>query len=150
MTGDQQNTGAVPSTEHVEIILNQHEDLTHMAKRQKLAILRQGDVLLQPIVTLPSSMTAAALDADKSATVAHGEVTGHRHRFEFQAAADGSSLSRIFMHPIAPDEITAIELAEPQALVHEEHSTHQVSAGIWRVSRPYEYSGAELLRRVED
>lgn len=118
--------------------------------KKKPIIIRQGDVLLQPIDNLPSSMQTSPLDADKSATLAHGEVTGHRHRFEFQAGADGSALSRIYVHPAAMAEVANVELQAPQALVHEEHSAHQLGAGVWRVSRPYEYAGAELMRRVED
>lgn len=113
-------------------------------------IIRQGDVLLEPVGDLPKSMRPAKLDADRSATLAHGEVTGHRHRFEFQAAADGSALSRIYVHPVAIAEIARVELQGAQDLVHEEHSPHQIDAGIWRVSRPYEYEGAELLRMVAD
>jgi hypothetical protein len=113
-------------------------------------IIRQGDVLLQPAPKLPSSAQSSPLDADKSATLAHGEVTGHRHRFEFQAGADGSALSRIYVHPAALAEVTHVELQAPQSLVHEEHSAHQLGAGTWRVSRPYEYEGAELIRMVAD
>lgn len=117
---------------------------------RKHLIVRQGDVLLQPVRSLPASMTLAPLDADGSATLAHGEVTGHRHRFEFQAGADGAALSRIYVHPAAINEITLLELDRPQSLVHEEHSAHDIGAGTWRVSRPYEYEGAELLRMVAD
>lgn len=113
-------------------------------------IIRQGDVLLQPVSNLPSSMRPSPLDPDQSATLAHGEVTGHRHRFEFQAMADGSALSRLYVHPIVGAEVTHVELQAPKSLVHEEHSTHELGAGIWRVSRPYEYEGTELIRMVAD
>lgn len=118
--------------------------------KNKPIIIRQGDVLLQPIDKLPSSMQKSPLDADQSATLAHGEVTGHRHRFEFQAAADGSALSRVYVHPTVATEVAHVELQAPQALVHEEHLAHRLSAGVWRVSRPYEYEGAELIRMVAD
>jgi hypothetical protein len=129
----------------------QRKEITVNKKRTILPIvIRQGDVLLQPADNLPSSMQVSPLDSDKSATVAHGEVTGHRHRFEFVAGPDGAALSRIYVHPTAASEVARIELQSPQALVHEEHSAHQVGAGVWRVSRPYEYEGAELIRMVAD
>jgi hypothetical protein len=113
-------------------------------------IIRQGDVLLQPIEEVGSQFTESPLDSDGSATLAHGEVTGHRHRFERQAGFDGSALSTVYVHPAAPNEVARIHLKAAQALVHEEHTSHEVKAGTWRVSRPYEYEGAELIRMVED
>lgn len=113
-------------------------------------IIRQGDVLLQPIDEISSQFSEAPLDSDGSATLAHGEVTGHRHRFERQAGMDGSALSTVYFHPSAPGEVARVHLKSPQALVHEEHTAHEVKAGSWRVSRPYEYEGAELIRMVED
>lgn len=112
-------------------------------------LIRQGDVLLEPLADTSPAFVPAALDADGSATLAHGEVTGHRHRFERAAGPDGSALSRIMVHPAAPAEPAVVELTAPQALVHEEHTAHEIARGKWRVSRPYEYTGAEL-RRVED
>ena len=119
-------------------------------KSQVRPIIRQGDVLLELISQVASSLQQAPLDRDGSATLAHGEVTGHRHRFEFQAAADGAALSTLYVHPVASHEIARVQLGDAQALVHEEHSSHEVGAGIWRVSRPYEYEGTELPRMVAD
>jgi hypothetical protein len=113
-------------------------------------IIRQGDVLLQPIEEIPSTFTESPLDSDGSATLAHGEVTGHRHRFERQMGMDGSALSTVYVHPAAPNEVARVHLKAAQALVHEEHTSHEVKPGAWRVSRPYEYEGAELIRMVED
>jgi len=113
-------------------------------------IIRQGDVLLQPVESIPAQFKEGKLDSDGSATLAHGEVTGHRHRFERQMDMDGSALSTVFFHPSAPHEVARVQLKAPQALVHEEHTAHELKAGTWRVSRPYEYEGAELIRMVED
>ena len=41
---------------------------------------RQGDVLLVPVATLAAG-SPVPRDPDGSTTLAHGEVTGHRHRF---------------------------------------------------------------------
>ena len=130
-------------------------------------LIRQGDVLVEriedatracpydaveaaPQATIsPSPFVLARADSDGSATLAHGEVTGHRHRFERAAGPDGSALARIMVHPVAPDQPALVEVTAPQALVHEEHTAHEIARGTWRVSMPYEYTGAEL-RRVED
>ncbi len=130
-------------------------------------LIRQGDVLLERLddstracvydavetatcATIPESpLVTAPFDADGSATLAHGEVTGHRHRFERAAGPDGSALARIMVHPSAPDQPAIVELTAPQALIHEEHTAHEIGRGTWRVSMPYEYTGAELVR-VQD
>ena len=130
-------------------------------------LIRQGDVLIERIedatracvsdavdaatrATIHASPFApAAADSDGSATLAHGEVTGHRHRFERAAGSDGSALARIMVHPAAPDQPAVVVLTAPQALVHEEHTAHEIARGTWRVSMPFEYTGAELVR-VQD
>ena len=112
-------------------------------------LIRQGDVLVERIEDTATAFVAAPSDSDGSATLAYGEVTGHRHRFERAAGPDGSALARIMVHPAAPDQPAVLELAAPQALVHEEHTTHEIARGTWRVSMPYEYTGAELVR-VQD
>lgn len=121
----------------------------HAAEARPI-IIRQGDVLLQPVPRVVKSFEVAPIDRDGSATLAHGEVTGHRHRFERAAADDGSALSTIFVHPIARAEVSRVTVSKPQHLLHEEHSPHEIAPGSWRVSRPYEYAGAELMRMVED
>ena len=113
-------------------------------------IIRQGDVLLQPVASIAPSFEGAPLDADGSATIAHGKATGHRHRLEFIAGDDGSALSSVYVHPIARAEVARVSLKQPQVLLHEEHTAHEVLAGTWRVSRPFEYQGAELPRMVAD
>jgi dipeptidyl aminopeptidase/acylaminoacyl peptidase len=112
-------------------------------------IIRQGDVLLQPIAQLGTEFKAAPLDRDGSATLARGEATGHRHRLEFQAGPDGAALATVYVHPSAPEEVARIRLDARQDLVHEEHSTHGLEAGTYRVSRPFEYTGTALVR-IED
>lgn len=121
----------------------------HSAESRPI-ILRQGDVLLQPIPKVARSFEVAPADRDGSATLAHGEVTGHRHRFERQAGFDGSAMAMIYVHPTARAEVSRVIVKEPQHLLHEEHSPHEIAPGSWRVSRPYEYVGTDLPRMVED
>lgn len=117
---------------------------------KSLVIIRQGDVLLQPIEALDPQFAVAPLDRDGSATLAYGEVTGHRHRLERQASDDGSALAMIYVHPAAREEVARVTLGTPGVLLHEEHKAHEIPAGTWRVSRPYEYTGADLPRMVAD
>jgi hypothetical protein len=111
--------------------------------------VRQGDVLLELIGdSLPPAMQALSPDNDGSVTLAHGEVTGHRHRFVCHA--DGGSDAISYAHPVAPTEPARVQILAPAALLHEEHGAIEISKGIVRISRPYEYAGTELPRRVED
>lgn len=119
---------------------------------------RQGDVLLEWLDDKDSIATARAIeqqafaplppDRDGSITLAHGEVTGHRHRFVCHP--DGSSDAMTYAHPMAPTEPAIVHVLEQTALRHEEHGAIKSRAGLVRVSRPYEYVAPELIRRVED
>lgn len=122
-------------------------------------IIRQGDVLLTPVATLPAGCTEVPLDRGRI-VLAYGEVTGHAH-----AIADhGQRLRR--MGPEAASEIAEaaiararlwkastgeryLEVREAVTISHEEHTAHTIPPGIYRVPQQVEYSPAEL-RRVED
>lgn len=109
---------------------------------------RQGDVLLVADATASTRpFTALKPDSDGSVTLAHGEVTGHRHRF--RAHPDGGDDAIAYAHPVAPTEPAVLEVSAPAALRHEEHGAPEIGKGRYRVSRPYEYTGTDL-RRVED
>lgn len=120
---------------------------------------RQGDVLLEWLDGRGSIAAARAIeqrtflpipaDKDGSTTLAHGEVTGHRHRFVCHPDGDGSD-AITYGHPLAPTEPALVHVMEPTALRHEEHGLIDSPRGLVRISRPYEYQGAELPRRIED
>lgn len=126
--------------------------------------IRQGDVLIemlderqfQKLFRGAGAVTDAPegifqmipRDSDGSVTLAHGEVTGHRHRFVARFEGDGESM--LYAHPTVPTEPSLVKLDVPRDLMHEEHRAPTIPAGLGRISRPYEYEGAELLRRVED
>jgi hypothetical protein len=113
--------------------------------------IRQGDVLAQKInEEMPSSLKTLADSAKQDVVLAYGEVTGHAHRLHRQARADGGSDAISYAHPLAPTEPAIVHVLNPVALRHEEHTALEIPAGVVRISRPYEYVGAELLRRVED
>jgi hypothetical protein len=110
--------------------------------------IRQGDVLIEMREVSLEAFCQMNLEGDGSATIAHGEVTGHRHRFV--AHSDGGSDAILYAHPVAPTEPVCLRLNRPSALMHEEHGAPTIPSGVGRISRPYEYQGAELIRRVED
>lgn len=120
-----------------------------MKKSTKHFHVRQGDVLLEVVSeSIPDTMTALKQDRDGSVTLAWGEQTGHRHRFVCHP--DGSSDAMSYAHPVAPTEPARVQILTPVALKHEEHGSITIPSGVVRISRPWEYQGAELMRQVED
>lgn len=104
-------------------------------------IIRQGDVLVERIPSLPKNIKPIARENGR-VVLAHGEVTGHCHAISSKAAThyqvDGDN------------NATFLEIAEAMAdLVHDEHATIQIPAGCYRVIRQREYSPEEI-RRVAD
>jgi len=114
------------------------------------AQIRQGDVLCEVIPESDMNSFKAIEPKDGRTVLAWGEVTGHSHRFEFQAGADGGSAAIAYAHPLAPGEPARVHLLAPIALKHEEHRALLIPAGTVRISRPYEYQGTELPRQVAD
>ena len=96
---------------------------------------RHGDVIIQRIDRLPLHARHRF-----GATLAHGEVTGHSHRFArpetVQLWEHGSQL---FLEVKAPSA----------ALVHEEHHQIDIPQGIYRFWKQREYRPDEFVE-VED
>lgn len=120
--------------------------------------LRQGDVQLQPVKSLPKGCTEIAPEGNRI-VLAHGEVTGHAHaiydHIATPAAADeiaeaaiarAQSKARLWR---APDGSRYLEVAETVTLRHEEHTPHTLAPGIYHLPTQVEYTPAEL-RRVAD
>ena len=131
--------------------------------------LRQGDVQLQPVASLPAGCTEIPPEGNRI-VLAHGEVTGHAHaiydHIEVPAQADATTDER----PGAADEIAGAAIARAQSkallwraengerflevketvtLKHEEHAAHTLPPGIYKLPTQVEYTPAEL-RRVAD
>lgn len=106
---------------------------------------RQGDVLLVP--TKKRATGPIRVDADGSRTLAHGEVTGHRHRFT--SREEGVTLRQ--ESEIRSDWLI-LEIGPGGGdLVHEEHSTVRVPEGRYEVRIQCEYDPTvHGARRVED
>jgi hypothetical protein len=108
--------------------------------------LRQGDVMLVPISSIPKEAKNKAKSVLAPVTLALGEVTGHSHRFvsgrnvqllELDAPMDGKAFG-------ITSPVQRFVLAEkPDVLVHEEHEPVEVrkdNLGAFVVITPREYS----------
>jgi hypothetical protein len=107
--------------------------------KNKPAIFRQGDVLIQRIDELPQTITPMPRENGKI-ILAHGEVTNHSHAIAAKKAhqyADGTG-------------VTYLDIQAALAnLTHEEHATIPLARGFYRVIRQREYS-PEAIRNVAD
>jgi hypothetical protein len=93
--------------------------------------IRQGDVLLSPIVIKFSVLNSHKLS---HRTLAEGEVTGHSHRITQGDAA-------LFQK----DDTLYLEvLSETATLTHEEHAAISIPHGTWMVRIQREYQPGEF------
>lgn len=98
---------------------------------------RQGDVLI--VATKQGIDGDAEAKASDGATVlAHGEVTGHRHRFMDDGAVTASRASR------------QLTLMRTSALMHEEHTHIEIPAGRYDLPRQVEWTDDLEPRQVAD
>lgn len=112
-----------------------------MAKALKM--FRQGDVLiaeLSSLVKIPKEAKEVEKDKDGSVTLAYGEVTGHRHRFDKRHA-------NICFLRNGAEEFLSVD--EEGVLTHEEHADIVVPKGKYRVTIQREWN-AGMARRVAD
>lgn len=102
-------------------------------------ILRQGDVLIERIPTIPVTATPKALDRGR-AVLAYGEVTGHAHALE-------GALAELFEDR---DGTLYLRVTGAGAGVeHEEHARIALAPGEYRITHQREYTPTEI-RRVAD
>lgn len=120
--------------------------------------IRQGDVQLQPVATLPQGCKELPPEGNRI-VLAHGEVTGHAHAIYDHIVTPGAadeiaeaaierakSKARLW---VAPNGSRYLEVTETVTLRHEEHTAHTLHPGIYHLPTQVEYSPAEL-RRVQD
>jgi hypothetical protein len=94
-------------------------------------LLRQGDVLLQRVEKMPTSLQRQAREEGRI-VLAHGEATGHAHAIR----EPGCELYQMSGERYL--EVTA----ENCVLRHEEHAPIPLPVGIYRVLRQREYDPA--------
>ena len=105
-------------------------------------ILRQGDVLIQRVDSIPKTAKKTS-----SLTLALGEVTGHHHSFE-----NGSVQLFDNTSPQGDDPVKWFEVKSKQAtLGHQEHGKMTVSEGQYKVTIEREYNPFDnVVRQVMD
>jgi len=104
----------------------------------KNKIYRQGDVLIERIPKLPSKLTKQEPENGRI-VLAHGEVTGHSHTLDIDAA-DWWKDDKGGQY---------LDVVSPTEVVHQEHGAIALTPGIYRVLRQREYS-PEAIRNVAD
>jgi len=105
---------------------------------------RQGDVLVIETAEIPNLGKPVPRDADGSVTLAHGEATGHRHRF-----GPEDRHCTLFQGESLDDDMFLHIGSGGAALVHEEHARIDLPKGSKIVRRQREYT-PKAIRRVED
>lgn len=110
-------------------------------KNQRLP-LRQGDVLLVPVDSIPKGAKKQPPQGRK-VILALGEATGHHHRFEFM---DTSHNVKLY---VADGGARYVHVTKVSALMHEEHDAATVPAGKYLLPVQTEYTPSELIRVVD-
>lgn len=97
---------------------------------------RQGDVLIEPVRSIPAK---AKKLAGARMVLAEGEATGHAHTI---AEEYGEMYER--------DGVLYLRIAEAAPLEHQEHATITIAPGTYRVTRQREWTDADEPRQVLD
>lgn len=144
-----------------------------MSKKEVPFSIRQGDVLLTKVASIPAGCTEVPYDKGRI-VLAYGEVTGHAHAIADHHVAHGSKPAGDDVErangigPTAAAEIAEaaiarakarllvaptgerfLEVSEAVTLRHEEHTEHVIPPGFYQLPVQVEYTPAEL-RRVAD
>jgi hypothetical protein len=104
-----------------------------------MSIIRQGDVALMRVKSIPSDAIEQPASGSK-VILALGEATGHHHRFEF---LDQTQNVKLY---VAHGGARYLSVSAPSDLLHEEHSTARIPVGKWLLPQQVEYTPKELVR----
>jgi hypothetical protein len=126
-----------------------------MTTRKKTTVqsIRQGDVLLTPINSLPAGVVDIT-PPEGRVVLAYGEVTGHAHAI-YERGTEAAPTVRLWSAGVE----RFLQVLAPVALKHEEHRHPVLPPGIYRLPAQMEYAPAEWegpqprllpLRIVED
>lgn len=104
-----------------------------MAAKKK-PLYRQGDVLIKRVGKIPTGL--ATVPRDKGRVIlAYGEITGHAHAVVGEVELLATDVEEMELRFLRVEG----EMAE---VVHEEHSTITLPAGLYEVRRQREYAPA--------
>lgn len=107
-----------------------------------MTIIRQGDVLVRRIETLPKNIKPAEAENGRL-VLAHGEATGHHHSF---ALSDRVAL---FREDGSGGGLFLSITGAPVPLEHQEHTALVLPPGNYECRRQREYH-PETIRNVQD
>jgi hypothetical protein len=114
--------------------------------------IRQGDVVLIRVATLPTDRTPVPLSNGRI-VLAFGEATGHAHVIGIspEAATEiaEAAIARARLWS-TPGGARYLEVRAPVVLRHEEHSPLTIPPGIYQLPKQVEYVAPQIMRRVED
>lgn len=124
-------------------------------------VVRQGDVILIETDVDLDSQDIHPVTQRGRAVLAHGEVTGHKHRVETDAqvfsnneAFDEAKLHEFAVDGSLPDPANDklyLRVVTPQALIHEEHGPIELDpTKTYEVRRQREWDEKEGHRIVAD
>lgn len=106
---------------------------------------RQGDILVLAVKKQNTEKLTAVAPENNEIVIAHGEATGHRHRFKTNEVS-------LFETPGTPS--SADRILHARALLaklrHDEHETIELPQGDYEVLRQSEYVAEKPLRVVAD
>ena len=120
-----------------------------MAKNTKndrdMRPLRQGDVMLIPIKSLPDGVKKAA-DKGPRVVCQYGEVTGHAHAVksdDCNAFTDQPDMTVV--DALATGARAFLEICYKAEMTHEEHAAIKLEAGVYEVKRQRQYTPERII-----
>ena len=110
-----------------------------------LSHVRQGDVLLLPVDSLPDGCEQIP-DVNNRIILAYGEVTGHAHAIADHISTKHRPSPHKYKATLfrAPSGRRYLHVLEAVTLTHEEHTAHKIVPGIYAIPTQVEYTPAEL------
>lgn len=105
--------------------------------KNKPTQLRQGDVLLTRIATIPADAKKQPAENGRI-ILAYGEATGHHHSVDIDAADWWKNGDEQF-----------VDVKVATQVVHQEHAPINLTPGRYKITRQREYS-PEAIRNVAD
>ena len=121
-----------------------------MAKKSEArAMVRQGDILLQPVDRVPDG--AKVVPGEQGATVlAYGESHGHRHQFASGAKLFERGSTRFVEVSAKGGALLQVTNDRGEQLGEVRHAEIAVPPGSYEVVQQIEWTAADEARQVQD
>ena len=102
-------------------------------------LIRQGDIFISQVKDVPEHVRRSPLP---HGVLAHGEITGHSHRFE---TLDNAT---VYVGD-APGELFAEVSNDNARIVHDEHDVVELKPGCYRIWRQREYTPERIVPVID-